>query len=76
LHNLIAAAREQCRRLSLKHAAHRGVGGLKEAKAVERRQYVAEKEAAAAQATHTTDAAPREDPVAGVLGDAILQFMR
>jgi integrase len=49
----VAAAREQCRRLSLKHTAHRGIGGLKEAKAVERRQYVANKEAAAARATHS-----------------------
>jgi hypothetical protein len=49
----IAAAREQCRRLSLKHTAHRGKGGLMEAKAVERRQYVAEKEAAATRATHS-----------------------
>ena len=49
----IAAAREQCRRLSLKHTAHRGIGGLKEAKAVERRQYVAEKDAAATRATHS-----------------------
>ncbi len=49
----IAAAREQCRRLSLKHTAHRNIGGLLEAKAVERRQYVAEKEAAATRATHS-----------------------
>lgn len=49
----IAAAREQCRRLALKHTAHRGKGGLMEAKAVERRQYVAEKEAAATRATHS-----------------------
>ena len=49
----IAAAREHCRRLSLKHTAHRGIGGLKEAKAVERRQYVAEQEAAATRATHS-----------------------
>jgi integrase len=49
----IAAAREQCRRLSLKHAAHRGIGGLKEAKTVERRQYVAEQEATATRATHS-----------------------
>lgn len=49
----IAAAREQCRRLSLKHTAHRGMGGLKEAKAVERRQYVADQEAAATRATHS-----------------------
>ncbi len=49
----IAAAREQCRRLSMKHTAHRGIGGLKEAKAVERRQYVAEQEAAKTRATHS-----------------------
>ena len=49
----IAAAREQCRRLSLKHAAHRGIDGLKEAKAVERRQYVADQETAATRATHS-----------------------
>ena len=49
----LTAAREQCRRLSLKHAAHRGIGGLKEAKAVERRQYAAAQEAAAARATHS-----------------------
>lgn len=48
----IAAAREQCRRLSLKHTKHRGIGGLKEAKAVEHRQYLAEQEAAATRATH------------------------
>lgn len=49
----IAAAREQCRRLSLKHTKHRGIGGLKEAKAVEHRQYVADKEAAATRAVHS-----------------------
>lgn len=49
----IAAAREQCRRLSLQHTTHRGIGGLREAKAVERRQYVADKEAAAARATYS-----------------------
>jgi integrase len=49
----VAAAREQCRLLSIRHAKHRGIGGLVEAKAIERRQYVAEKEAAAIRATHT-----------------------
>lgn len=49
----IAAAREQCRLLSIQHAKHRGIGGLIEAKAVERRKYLVEKEAAAARATHT-----------------------
>ena len=49
----IAAAREQCRRLSQKHTAHRGKGGLMEAKAVERRQYMADKEAEATRATHS-----------------------
>jgi integrase len=49
----VMAAREQCRRLSLKHMEHRGIGGLKEAKAVERRQYAADKEAAARRAAHS-----------------------
>ena len=46
------AAREQCRRLSLKRTAHRGIGGLKEATAFERRQSAAE-EGAATRATHS-----------------------
>lgn len=49
----IAAARERCRQLSLKHTKLHGVGGLKEAKAIERRQYVADKEAEATRATHS-----------------------
>jgi integrase len=49
----VAAAHEQCRRLSLKHSEHRGVGGLQEAKVIARKQYEAVKEAAIARATHT-----------------------
>lgn len=49
----VAAARERCRQLSLKHTKLQGIGGLKEAKAIERRQYVADKEAAATRATHS-----------------------
>jgi integrase len=49
----IAAARERCRQLSVKHTKLHGIGGLKEAKAIERRQYVADKEAAATRATHS-----------------------
>ena len=49
----VAAARERCRRLSLKHTEHRGIGGLKEAKAVERRKYTADKAAAATRAEHS-----------------------
>lgn len=58
----IAAAREQCRQLSLKHTKHRGIGGLREAKAVERRQYIADKEAAATRAMH---------PLSGLLDDYV-----
>ncbi|MCV2436887.1 tyrosine-type recombinase/integrase [Paucibacter sp. DJ2R-2] len=49
----IAAARERCRQLSLKHTRLQGVGGLREAKAIERRQYVADKAAEATRATHS-----------------------
>lgn len=49
----IAAAREQCRRLAVKHMTHRGIGGLREARALERRQYVAAQEAVAARVTHS-----------------------
>jgi hypothetical protein len=43
----VAAAHEQCRRLSQTHSEHRTTGGLKEAKLIERKQYQAAKEAAA-----------------------------
>ncbi|WP_428505146.1 hypothetical protein [Roseateles sp.] len=49
----VAAARERCRQLSLKHTELQGIGGLKEAKAIELRQYVADKEAAATRAAHS-----------------------
>ena len=49
----VAAAHEQCRRLSLKHDEHRGVGGLKEAKLIERKQYQAVKAAAIIRAAHS-----------------------
>ena len=58
----VAAARERCRRLSLKHTEHRGIGGLKEAKAVERRHYAADKEAAATRAVHS---------LSGLLGEYV-----
>jgi integrase len=48
----VAAAHEQCRRLSLKHGEHRGLGGLQEAKRIERKQYQAAKEAATVRAAH------------------------
>jgi hypothetical protein len=48
----VAAAREQGRRLSIKHGEHRGLGGLQEAKLIERKQYQAAKEAATVRAAH------------------------
>ena len=58
----VAAARERCRRLSLKHTEHRGIGGLKEAKAVERRHYAADEEAAATRAVYS---------LSGLLGEYV-----
>lgn len=58
----VAAAREQCRQLAIKHAAHRGIGGLPEAKAAERKRYLAEKDAAAERARHS---------LAGMLDDYV-----
>jgi integrase len=45
----VAAACEQCRLLSVKHGDFRNVGGLQEAKALQRRQYEAQKEAEGAR---------------------------
>jgi integrase len=45
----VVAACEQCRLLSVKHGDFRNVGGLPEAKALERRQYEAQKLAEAVQ---------------------------
>lgn len=49
----VAAARERCRVLSLKHAEHIGVGGLREVKVNERKQRAAMETAAVARAVHS-----------------------
>jgi hypothetical protein len=49
----VAAARERCRLLSLRHAEHIGTGGLREAKVIERKQRAAAEAAATARATHS-----------------------
>ena len=49
----VAAARERCRLLSLKHAEHIGAGGLREAKIIERKQRAATEAAATARALHS-----------------------
>lgn len=49
----VAAAREHCRQLAHRHEEHRGVGGLKEAKAIERRQCAAARAEAAVRSAHT-----------------------
>ena len=49
----IAAARERCRWLSLKHTEHLAAAGLREAKVIEHKQRAAQEAAAAARAVHS-----------------------